>query len=126
MKTTQKTRKTQNVPPKKKSELRHDPPTHFRVFIGFLNYFNLKKPLRENEESRILKFVKSFKIRNLGKYKHSKITRSKVYIYIIIYILPAPMARRMLYFHRGCAYTVRQTIQRPGLCSIVYVWHCAP
>ena len=36
-------KKTQTI--KKKSELGLDPPTHSRVFFGFLDFFNLIKPL---------------------------------------------------------------------------------
>ena len=39
-KTTQNTQKNQK---KKKSELGLDPPTHFQVFLGFLDFFNLTK-----------------------------------------------------------------------------------
>ena len=42
MKTTQK---TQNSPKKSKSDLGLGPPAHFRVFLGFLIFFNLTKPL---------------------------------------------------------------------------------
>ena len=38
-----KKQKTQNF--QKKSGLGLDPPTHFRVFLGFLDFFNLTKPL---------------------------------------------------------------------------------
>ena len=34
---------------KKESELGLDPPTHFRVFLGFLDFFNLTKPLTSNQ-----------------------------------------------------------------------------
>ena len=40
---TKKHKKTRNFQ-QKKSELRLDPPTHFRVFIGFLDFFALTKP----------------------------------------------------------------------------------
>ena len=40
MKTTQKIQKnTKCPPPQKKSELGLDPPTRFRVFLGFFYYF---------------------------------------------------------------------------------------
>ena len=42
MKTTQKTQKNTTFPKKIISELRLDPPTHFRVFLGFFNFFYLK------------------------------------------------------------------------------------
>ena len=39
--------KKHNIFKKKKSELGLDPPTHFRVFLGFLDFFNLTKPFSE-------------------------------------------------------------------------------
>ena len=42
--TTKTTQKTQYFK-KKKSELGLDPPTHFRVFLGFLDFFKLTIPL---------------------------------------------------------------------------------
>ena len=47
MKTTQKHKKPQNFK-KKKYELGLDPPTHFRIFLGFFIFFNLTKPLNKN------------------------------------------------------------------------------
>ena len=45
-KTTRRTQKTpQNFTKKRKSELGIDPPNHFRVFFGFLDFCNLTKPL---------------------------------------------------------------------------------
>ena len=45
MKKIQKTQKNTNFPKKLKSEFGLDQPTHFRVFLGFLDFFNLTKPL---------------------------------------------------------------------------------
>ena len=37
--------KNTQIPQKIESELGLDPPTHFRVFLGFFGFFNLTKPL---------------------------------------------------------------------------------
>ena len=35
-------------PKRKESEMGLDPPTHFRIFLGFLDFSNLTKPLRQS------------------------------------------------------------------------------
>ena len=48
MKTTQKHKKHNISKKKLKSELGLDPPTHFRFFLGSVDFFNLTKPLTPN------------------------------------------------------------------------------
>ena len=59
--TTKKTTQKKNVSKKRKSEFGLDPPTHFRVFLGFLEFFKLDKTpyLVDARRERVIKHFKT-------------------------------------------------------------------
>ena len=73
---------------------------HIREFKNLAKNVIIIALLKKNKKSRTLNFVKSPKIRNSRKFKHGKITRSTVYIYICFRSIEISLDLIIKYFGR--------------------------